>query len=130
VAKAVVARKPNGHWIGSGNPGGRRKSSLRLQELCRSYTREAVEALVRAMKRGNVIAAREILDRGWGRAPMKVEGGERPVLVDFRWADNTSVQQVGEEALAVIEGRVEELEEVREAEGEQTLIRWGDGHGP
>jgi len=52
----------------SGNPNGR-AADLSLQELCKTYTEEAVKTLVVAMRnpKERVIAAKEILDRGWGR---------------------------------------------------------------
>jgi hypothetical protein len=56
----------------SGNPGGRAKVISELRDLARAHTAEAIETLVRALndKSGSVriVAARELLDRGWGRA--------------------------------------------------------------
>jgi hypothetical protein len=53
----------------SGNPGGRPKAALNVQELARAYTEQAVRALVEALAdpRLKVQAAVAILDRAWGR---------------------------------------------------------------
>lgn len=57
----------------SGNPGGRRKADPALRDIARSHTAEAIKALLRVMRSKRspaaavVMAAREILDRGYGR---------------------------------------------------------------
>lgn len=65
----------------SGNPSGRPVYRLpdgrTLTELARSYTEEAVTALVDVMRQGDsdsarVAAAKHILDRGWGQAPQTI----------------------------------------------------------
>jgi len=72
----------SGRWkrgTASPNPGGR-PADLSLQELCKTYTEEAVKTLVIAMRnpKERVVAAKEILDRGWGRPKQVVEtdGGQ------------------------------------------------------
>lgn len=56
----------------SGNPQGRPKVLADFQALCRSYTPQAVQTLVRGLadKNGNVrvASAKELLDRGWGKS--------------------------------------------------------------
>jgi Family of unknown function (DUF5681) len=56
----------------SGNPKGRPPGVITLQGLARSYTEEAVQALVRIMREGRphaaqVAAVALLLDRAWGR---------------------------------------------------------------
>jgi len=64
----------------SGNPTGRSKASVELQSLARAHTPEAFAALVRVIRSKHapdaavVSAAREILDRGWGRPALPVTG--------------------------------------------------------
>jgi hypothetical protein len=63
----------------SGNPGGRPTVAKEIQELARSYTTEALEALVaimrnaRAPAQARVAASNSILDRGYGRPPQSVD---------------------------------------------------------
>ena len=53
-----------------------------VRELARKYTTEAVETLVKVMRTAvlnlsvQVSAAKELLDRGYGKAPMIVTGEE------------------------------------------------------
>jgi hypothetical protein len=61
----------------SGNPGGRPKGVLEVQELARSNAPDAIAALVRVMKDGasesaRVAAATVLLDRGYGKALQSV----------------------------------------------------------
>jgi hypothetical protein len=55
----------------SGNPGGRPKAVMELQQAAREHTKEAVERLVFWTKSdhpaASPMAAKELLDRGWGR---------------------------------------------------------------
>lgn len=77
----------------SGNPGGIPKAGS-LDEICRAHTPEAVAALVLALKnpRERVPAAIALLDRGWGKPVQMVSGdSNRPLVVDFRWGDDTAV---------------------------------------
>lgn len=61
----------------SANPGGRPAGYGDLRELCRDYTREAVERLVTAMRnRDDDVATRAsaiLLDRGWGKPSSSVD---------------------------------------------------------
>lgn len=72
----------------SGNPGGRPRlpeDIKHIRELARQYTGPALEALATALEQGSdaakVAAAKELLDRGWGKSaqPLTGEGGEGPV---------------------------------------------------
>ena len=63
----------------SGNPGGRPAILKNVQELARQHTPEAVNNLAQIMndKRQNgtarVAAAKELLDRAWGKAPATLD---------------------------------------------------------
>lgn len=91
----------------SGNPNGTKQRKLRqIQELLLPYAEEAVETLVNSMrqKKGGEYAAKDILDRLYGKAPQSVEltgkdGGpvqyerlvDRPAPEVFEtWAARTS----------------------------------------
>ena len=60
----------------SGNPGGRPKTLIDMQELARSHTGAAIQALVDALKddKQRVSAAQVLLDRGWGKPQQTIEG--------------------------------------------------------
>lgn len=79
----------------SGNPGGRPKAMAEVRDHARKYTREAIETLVEAMRRGEthsarITAAQVLLDRGWGKAPQAVTGedGTGPVTITLVWGDS------------------------------------------
>jgi hypothetical protein len=59
----------------SGNPKGRPKAPEDIAALCRVHTAEAVNVLVKAMKRERdaVPAAIALLDRGWGKPKQQLE---------------------------------------------------------
>jgi hypothetical protein len=69
----MTQRNAKGHWLPgqSANPGGRPRDELRLAELARAYTEEAVATLVDIMRTGEpsdrVRAATALLDRGYGK---------------------------------------------------------------
>lgn len=62
----------------SGNPGGRPKALFDITALARAHTVDAIQTLVhvmsdkRATAAAKVSAASAILDRGWGKAPMRI----------------------------------------------------------
>jgi hypothetical protein len=58
----------------SGNPGGRPKAVINVQELARQHTEQAVRALVEALRdpRHKVAAACALLDRAWGKPQISV----------------------------------------------------------
>lgn len=62
----------------SGNPKGRPKADFDLPAICREHTMSAVHALVQALGREQhaVAAAQILLDRGYGRAPLVIEGAD------------------------------------------------------
>lgn len=61
----------------SGNPGGRPKGEAQIKELARAHTKEAVAALVKALKakseRTRVAAAEALLDRAWGKPAQEIQ---------------------------------------------------------
>lgn len=61
----------------SGNPGGRPKNLVDMQELARAHTGAAIEALANALNEKStcVAAASVLLDRGWGKAATILESG-------------------------------------------------------
>lgn len=78
-----MARVPPNNYFGqpgapARGPGGRPKQNQNLVLLCRQHTELAVAVLVTVAQDFNetgsarVAAARELLDRGWGKAPQNV----------------------------------------------------------
>ena len=77
----------------SGNPSGRPARQIDVEKLAKARTPEAIAALVKALKypRERVPAAIALLDRGWGKPKQQISGdGDRPLVVDFRWADGST----------------------------------------
>jgi hypothetical protein len=70
---------------GKGRPkGSPNKATAELKELAREYTTEALDALLSVMRAADgaakVAAAREILDRGYGKASQVIAGdSENPL---------------------------------------------------
>ena len=58
----------------SGNPGGRPRAVVNVQELARTYTEEAIRTLVEALDdpRLKVQAACALLDRAWGKPQLTI----------------------------------------------------------
>ena len=54
----------------SGNPGGRRKTPQHVRDLARTHTEEAIIVLARQMRKGSVIAAKELLHASRQRHPL------------------------------------------------------------
>jgi hypothetical protein len=73
------------------------RAPLDVQELARSYTKEAVLALVQALDdpRHAVSAAVALLDRGWGRPTQHIAGDADtgPVHYTFSWEPATPEPQ-------------------------------------
>jgi hypothetical protein len=72
--------KTNQKWEKGGpspNPGGRPKEVAEVKELARVHTAAAIETLVRLLNgpdpKASVAAARELLDRGYGRPSQALE---------------------------------------------------------
>ena len=82
----------------SGNPGGRPKAIVEVVALAKAQTAASIAALVRirdmedAPAAAVVAAASALLDRAWGRPTQMLAGdGEGPLIIDFRWADSTTL---------------------------------------
>jgi hypothetical protein len=60
-----------------GKSGNRPKLDPELRSACKKHTREAVDTLLRWLRsenpRASVVAAKEILDRGWGKPTQHTE---------------------------------------------------------
>ena len=71
----MTHRTPAGRFAPgtSGNPTGRPPLPEEIRTRIRDYTDQAIDVLVKAMShedpRVAVLAAKEMLDRGWGKAP-------------------------------------------------------------
>lgn len=81
AAKTGPKKATPGYWKPgqSGNPSGMSKASVKVRDLARTKTEEAIQTLIEVMldkkQFGSVrvVAAREILDRGWGRPQQHIE---------------------------------------------------------
>jgi hypothetical protein len=99
VAKTRTSWQPGQ----SGNLRGRPRVDFELREAAREYGPRCIEALAVMAGLGDgppasaepvrLGALKELLDRGFGRATLSLEGGNMPVLVDWRWSDATPVAQ-------------------------------------
>lgn len=60
----------------SGNPSGRPRADVRVKELARAHTEQAIQTLVDALQneRTCVAAATALLDRGWGKPAQAITG--------------------------------------------------------
>ena len=80
VAKASNRGSKPGERRGGRVKGVPNKATASLKEIARQYTTEAVEALVAVLRdetgAAKVAAAREILDRGYGKASQVLSGDE------------------------------------------------------
>jgi hypothetical protein len=71
----MTFKKGEGRWKPdqSGNPGGKPKIPQDVRDLARSHTVEAITMLARQMRKGSVVAAKELLDRAWGRPEQSID---------------------------------------------------------
>jgi len=74
----------------SGNPGGRPKVLKGVRDLARVHTARAIEVLFEIMddesanKQARIAAAKELLDRGYGRPPQDIQvGGLEEIVIDL-----------------------------------------------
>ncbi len=72
----------------SGNPGGRPKELKEIQDLARIHTKDAIDALVRVLKKGKsdaavVSAAEALLNRAWGKPTQPISGdADKPLVLN------------------------------------------------
>lgn len=90
VAKASNRGSKPGERRGGRQPGTPNKATASIRDIAREYTQEAINALVEVLRGGEgiphaaqVSAAKEILDRGYGKASTVLTGDENggPVQV-------------------------------------------------
>jgi hypothetical protein len=94
----MPAGRPKGQAkTGGRKPGTPNKATSELQGLARQYTEHAIKVLAMIMVKGEseqarIAAARELLDRGHGKATQILAGDPAagPVRVAFRWDDSPS----------------------------------------
>jgi phage FluMu protein gp41 len=87
----------------SGNPGGRPKALVEVQELARSHAPDAIAALARIVKSKSskvppaavVAAATALLDRGFGKPPQAITGPNGGPL-EIRNLSNLTDDQLAE----------------------------------
>lgn len=101
MTQAIVKKLGNPAWRKGGpspNPGGRPAIIGELRDLARAHTAEALSTLVEVMgdksapSAARVTAARELLDRGFGRPAQEVAlQADIAVEVDERPADPVEV---------------------------------------
>ena len=97
-------RDNKGRWIKgaeSPNPGGRPSALGDLKEAARGYSQEALETLAAVMRdpkappAARVTAARELLDRGFGKAVQAVDVG---VKVDLAASHASALMELSRRA--------------------------------
>ena len=110
----------------SGNPGGRPRAVLDVQELARAHTPDAIRALVAALDspRERVAAACALLDRAWGRPaqPLAADRDGGKVEIEFRWR-NEGEEPKPEPMLTIDSSSVSECAEGADADAEVD-IQW------
>lgn len=80
-SRAEAKKNPGQFTKGkSGNPGGRPKGIAEVKEAARAHTELAITRLAHWARSNepsaSVAACNALLDRGWGKAPMKFEDDE------------------------------------------------------
>ena len=87
----------------SGNPGGVSKTAKEIRELARQNCPHAIRKLIKLLEskdeRTVIAAAKELMDRGLGKAPQAIVGadGEGPVLARIERVIIAAGQEVEEE---------------------------------
>jgi hypothetical protein len=90
----------------SGNPGGRPKAVESLVELAREFTQLSVDTLVELVgdSKSNaavrVSAAKELLDRGWGKAPQTSNVNVTTKRSALDWSTDELVATISERRVA------------------------------
>jgi hypothetical protein len=96
----------------SGNPGGRPRTLIDVQELARTYTEQAVRTLAEALDdpKLKVQAACALLDRGWGKPQLTIAADQNTSPGALHFLAATEVSQEMRAALngpRAIDGRLE-----------------------
>lgn len=88
----------------SGNPSGRPKALHELIELCRQHTPAVIKRLAEIVEKGEeraaVAAAKELLDRGYGKAKQVVEVSKQ----DVKTMSDEELRQKAREIVAKYSG--------------------------
>ncbi len=113
IKKLQAAGEPHRFKPGqSGNPGGRPREVPEIKALAREHGPEAIARLAELLKSKDgkvaVAAARELLDRGYGRAPQEVHIDGYEVMPTGR------LMVLAREAMAVLEEHAAEEPEPEE----------------
>lgn len=132
----AIVRDPAGRFRKgvSGNPGGRPKALLSVQQLARMHTDEAVDVLVEVMRdqkapaAARAAAANSILSRGWGSPRTEVaisdersEEVRREVWERLRATVPQTLAAIDQASKAVIEGEYIEVDETGRIVGREPL---------
>lgn len=82
----------------SGNPGGRPKAVVNVQELARQHTTAAVRTLVEALRdpKLKVAAATALLDRGWGKPVQPLQSENQSTMLHLIAARDISRELIAE----------------------------------
>jgi hypothetical protein len=126
----------------SGNPNGRPKVTLEIQNLARQHGPAGIALLAEMAglvpgkapaeaEAVRVACVKELLDRAYGRAPLILEGdADQPHVIryEFRWADAKTNTIPGEDISPVAAPIIEAAVDGKGADAEEpTTIIWGDG---
>jgi hypothetical protein len=88
----------------SPNPGGRPKVAAELRELAREHTERALQVIVAALDdddaRVRIAAAKELLDRGYGKPSQEVVATGGSVVLGFA---NLSDEELERQAKAILD---------------------------
>ena len=107
--------RPNAAWKPgvSGNPAGRPKKLVDIAELCREHGPRAVQVVVSLLddadSRVRMAAAKELLDRGYGKPTQTIEGADAATTLTFlhlvaaRAASEMQAQRIIEGAATTVD---------------------------
>jgi hypothetical protein len=120
------------------NPLGRPKAALEIQNLARQHGPAGIAKLAEMAglapgkpaeaEAVRVACIKELLDRGYGRAPLLIEGdADRPHIIRFEWGNaKEETFTLPEAAVPIIEAAVQD--DAADADAEPPLIvTWADG---
>jgi Family of unknown function (DUF5681) len=110
----------------SGNPKGRPPQLTAIQQLARTYTEEAIQALIEIMRKGKsdmacVAAAVAILDRGWGKPRQAIEHADTERAHGF--LSSSELRMISDEHLTKLLDLLHEIRTACEAPGARPVRR-------